>query len=40
MALAVVGALEGLVINLAGREPFDEVLAERAVLSLFGLPPS
>jgi AcrR family transcriptional regulator len=40
LALAVVGALEGLVINLAGREPYDEVLAERAVLGILGLAPA
>lgn len=40
LALAVIGALEGLVINLAGRVPYDEVLAERAVLGILGLAPS
>lgn len=37
LALAVVGALEGLVIQVAGRAPFDEELAERAVLGVLGL---
>ena len=38
LALAVLGALEGLVINLAGQEPFDELLAERVVRGSLGLP--
>jgi AcrR family transcriptional regulator len=38
LALAVLGAVEGLVINLAGQEPFDELLAESAVRGLLGLP--
>jgi hypothetical protein len=38
LALAVIGAVEGLVINLAGREPFDADFAERAVLGLLELP--
>jgi AcrR family transcriptional regulator len=38
LALALGGALEGLVIKLAGREPFDEQLAERLVLALLGVP--
>lgn len=38
LALAIAGALEGLVINLAGHEPFDELLAERAVKGVLGLP--
>lgn len=37
MALAVMGALEGSVIALAGQEPHDEVLAERAVMGVLGL---
>ncbi|MDQ3985226.1 MAG: TetR/AcrR family transcriptional regulator [Actinomycetota bacterium] len=40
MALAVMGALEGLVISLAGQAPFDELLAEKTVLGLLGLPPA
>jgi hypothetical protein len=40
LALAYLGALEGLVINLAGQAPFDELLAERAVVGLLGLPPA
>jgi AcrR family transcriptional regulator len=39
MARAYLGTIEGLVINLAGRAPHDEVLAERAVRGLLGLPP-
>jgi AcrR family transcriptional regulator len=38
MVRAYLGTVEGLVINLAGQAPFDEVLAERAVLGLLGLP--
>jgi hypothetical protein len=34
------GALEGLVIQLAGQEPVDALLAERLVLGLLGLGPS
>lgn len=37
LAPAIVGAVEGLVISLAGKAPYDELLAERAVLSLLGL---
>jgi len=37
VALAVVGALEGVVIALAGRAPQDELLAERAVAGVLGL---
>jgi AcrR family transcriptional regulator len=39
LALAYLGAVEGLVINLAGQEPFDELLAERVVLAVLGLSP-
>jgi AcrR family transcriptional regulator len=39
LALAVMGAVEGLVINLAGQAPSDEQLAERAVRGVLGLPP-
>ncbi len=39
LALAVLGALEGLMISIAGRAPLDEVLAERVVVGLLGLPP-
>ena len=34
VALALVGALEGLMINLAGQEPFDVELAEKVVVTL------
>jgi AcrR family transcriptional regulator len=37
VALALVGALEGVVIALAGRAPHDELLAERAVAGVLGL---
>jgi AcrR family transcriptional regulator len=40
MARAYLGAVEGLVINLAGKAPFDAVLAERAVRGLLSLPTS
>ena len=36
---AVVGAVEGLVITLAGKAPFDEELAEKTLLGLLGLAP-
>jgi len=37
VALALVGALEGTVIELAGQAPHDEVLAARAVAGVLGL---
>ena len=37
LARACVGALEGVVIQLAGQAPHDEVLAERAIRGLLGL---
>lgn len=40
LALAYLGAVEGLVINLAGQEPFDELLAERTVRGVLALPPA
>lgn len=39
LALAFVGGIEGLVIHLAGQEPYDVQLAERAALGLLGLVP-
>lgn len=39
MALAFVGAVEGLVMQLYGHAPDDELLAERAVLGLLGADP-
>jgi hypothetical protein len=39
LALAFVGGIDGLVIHLAGQEPFDVQLAERAALGLLGLVP-
>jgi AcrR family transcriptional regulator len=40
MARAYLGAVEGLVISLAGQAPFDAVLAERAARGVLGLPPA
>lgn len=40
MARAVMGALEGSVIHLAGQAPHDVLLAERAVRGVLGLPPA
>jgi AcrR family transcriptional regulator len=40
VAQALVGALEGTVIALAGQAPHDEVLAARAVAGVLGLPPA
>lgn len=37
LAVAVVGAVEGLVISLAGKAPFDEELAAKTVVGLLGL---
>ncbi|MFI9048358.1 TetR/AcrR family transcriptional regulator [Streptomyces sp. NPDC053427] len=39
-ALAYLGALSGLVIQLAGQAPFDVELADRAVRGVLGLPPA
>lgn len=39
LALAVIGALEGTVIELAGQAPHDERLAARAVAGVLGLDP-
>jgi AcrR family transcriptional regulator len=38
VARAYLGAIEGLVINLAGQAPFDAALAERAARGVLGLP--
>ena len=40
VALAYLGAVEGLVINLAGEAPFDEALVESAVRGVLGLSPA
>ncbi|MFJ9695438.1 TetR/AcrR family transcriptional regulator [Kitasatospora sp. NPDC101183] len=40
LAVAFVGALEGAVVSLAGREPYDEVLAERAAAGVLGIDPT
>ena len=37
VALALVGAMEGAVIELAGQAPHDELLAARAVAGVLGL---
>lgn len=37
LALAVLGGVEGVVINLAGQVPFDELLAEKVVRGVLGL---
>jgi AcrR family transcriptional regulator len=37
LAVAMVGALEGVVMAMAGREPEDEVYAERVVVGVLGL---
>jgi AcrR family transcriptional regulator len=39
VALALIGALEGTVITLAGQGPYDELLAERAVAGILGANP-
>lgn len=39
VALAYIGALEGVVIALAGQAPHDEVLVARAVAGVLGLDP-
>ncbi len=40
VALALIGALEGAVITLAGRAPDDELLAARAAAGVLGLDPT
>lgn len=40
LALAYLGAIEGLVIHLAGQAPHDEDLAESVARGVLGLPPS
>ena len=40
LAAAVMGALEGLVITLAGKAPFDADLSERVALGVLGLAPA
>jgi AcrR family transcriptional regulator len=37
VALALIGAIEGTVISLAGQAPHDEVLAERAAAGVLGV---
>lgn len=38
LALAYLGAIEGLVINVVGQAPFDELLAERVARGVLDLP--
>ncbi|HEV3472564.1 MAG TPA: TetR/AcrR family transcriptional regulator, partial [Actinomycetota bacterium] len=40
MALAYLGAVEGVVISLAGQAPFDEQLAESVARGVLGLAPA
>jgi hypothetical protein len=40
VALARIGAIEGLTIQLAGAAPHDKVIAERVILGALGLPPA
>ncbi len=40
LALAYLGAVEGVVISLAGQAPFDEQLAENVARGVLGLPPA
>ena len=40
LARAYLGAVEGLVISLAGEAPFDELLAERMARGLLGIRPA
>lgn len=40
LALAAIGAIEGLAIQLAGARPYDEALAERLMRGMLGLSPS
>lgn len=39
-ALAFLGAIEGAVIELSGKEPHDEELAARAAAGVLGLDPA
>ena len=39
LALAYLGALEGVVIQLAGQPAYDQMLAERVARAVLGLPP-
>jgi AcrR family transcriptional regulator len=39
LAIAAIGAMEGLAIQVAGRAPDDELLAERLMLGMVGLRP-
>jgi AcrR family transcriptional regulator len=40
LAIAAIGALEGIAIQVAGAAPHDELIAERAMLGMLGLAPS
>jgi AcrR family transcriptional regulator len=40
LAIAAIGAIEGIAIQVAGVVPHDELIAERAMLGMLGLAPS
>ncbi|HEY6525606.1 MAG TPA: TetR/AcrR family transcriptional regulator [Solirubrobacteraceae bacterium] len=40
LAIAGIGALEGIAIQVAGAAPHDELIAERAMLGMLGVDPS
>jgi AcrR family transcriptional regulator len=40
LALAATGAIEGLAIQFAGGRPHDELIAERVIRGVLGLPPN
>ncbi|MGH2896427.1 MAG: TetR/AcrR family transcriptional regulator [Solirubrobacteraceae bacterium] len=40
LAIAAIGAIEGIAIQVAGAAPHDELIAERAVLGMLGVAPS
>jgi hypothetical protein len=39
LAIAGIGALEGIAIQVAGAAPHDELIAERAMLGMLGVGP-
>lgn len=40
LAIAAIGAIEGLAIQVAGQAPHDELIAERMMLGMLGVDPS
>lgn len=40
LAIAAIGAIEGIAIQVAGDAPHDELIAERAMLGMLGVDPS